>query len=411
MSGLRSEPTGAGARGSEVDGSEVGSLPGTMMPPQAGREVPRFAFRSPRVHLSATGIGVRVTAARWADGGLPAAAEAAFETARARGLPPLIVGALPFLPGQPGHLFVPERVTWMPPEGQTPADSARDLVPAEAGRGREPQPAVAPDPAFQRAVRRALSALDSKAIDKVVLSRQHRVALARGTRAQQVFARLSAANPSAYRFLMDLPEGAGTLVGASPELVLGAHGRAVIAEPLAGSLPRATDPAADAAAARRLQASAKDQAEHAWVADAVRAAFTRHADDVRTPPDGPALLATPTMWHLATRVTGQLQASSSPLALLTDLHPTPAIGGWPRAAALDLIDRLEPVSRGWFGGVIGWLDAEGRGEWALTLRCGVLAGGEATLFAGAGIVASSDPVAEDAEIRAKLRTFAAALTS
>jgi isochorismate synthase EntC len=130
------------------------------------------------------------------------------------------------------------------------------------------------------------------------------------------------------------------------------------------------------------------------------------------PPDvgEPDVVRFPTVSHLATRVRGVLRRPApSALALAGLLHPTPAVGGLPRAAALATIADLEGFDRGLYAGPVGWVDAAGDGEWAVALRGAQLDGPRARLVAGAGIVAGSDPEAEWAETEAKLRPMLAAV--
>ncbi|WP_345714200.1 isochorismate synthase, partial [Kineococcus glutinatus] len=218
--------------------------------------------------------------------------------------------------------------------------------------------------------------------------------------------------PAAHVLAVPVPAAPGGapswLVGASPELLLRRRGREVVSVPLAGSQPRSADPAVDAARARRLVASDKDRREHGFVVDAIVGALRPLCTDVRALP--PELLATPTVWHLATRITGRLRDGATTSAeLVAALHPTPAVAGTPRPAATALIAELEGFDRGCYAGAIGWQDTAGDGEWSVGVRCAELSGNRLRLFAGAGVVAGSDPEAELAETRAKLRTVAGAL--
>ena len=151
--------------------------------------------------------------------------------------------------------------------------------------------------------------------------------------------------------------------------------------------------------------SNKDREEHAIVVEAVAETLGAFCEELRWDPE-PVLLPTANVWHLSTRFRGVLRdAETSVLQLVGALHPTPAVGGWPREAALDAIQRLEPFERGSYAGPVGWIDAEGDGEWAIALRCAELSGDRAALFAGAGIVADSDPEAELDETERKFRAF------
>ncbi|GIH78895.1 isochorismate synthase [Planobispora longispora] len=209
-------------------------------------------------------------------------------------------------------------------------------------------------------------------------------------------------------FAAPLP-GGRTLIGASPELLVSRRGRTVISNPLAGSAARSADPAEDRRRAAALAASAKDLHEHRLVVEAVADALAPYCADLDVP-NGPELTSTETMWHLSTRVTGVLRDPDTPvLALAAALHPTPAVCGTPRLRARRAIEELEPFDRGFYTGLVGWTDAAGDGEWAVTIRCAEAAGRMLRLYAGAGIVPGSDPDKELAETSAKFRTMLRAL--
>ena len=142
--------------------------------------------------------------------------------------------------------------------------------------------------------------------------------------------------------------------------------------------------------------------------DMLRASLTPIVDELRIA-DMPSILPLPHLQHLVTPVTGTTRNEAGLLALAGRLHPTPAVGGTPRDVALGLIEEHEAFERGWYAGPIGWLGADGDGEMMVALRCGLVSGAHATLFAGCGIVADSDPVREWDESRLKLRTMTTAL--
>jgi isochorismate synthase len=198
-------------------------------------------------------------------------------------------------------------------------------------------------------------------------------------------------------------------VGASPELLVSRRGTEVRSNPLAGSAPRSGDAAEDRANAEALVASSKDREEHEIVVDAVAETLGPFCDELTWDPE-PILRETPNVWHLSTRFRGVLRAPApSALELVAELHPTPAVAGSPRDAALDAIAELEPFDRGRYAGPVGWVDASGDGEWAIALRCAELRGDRAVLYAGAGIVADSDPAKELDETERKFRAFLDAL--
>ena len=198
------------------------------------------------------------------------------------------------------------------------------------------------------------------------------------------------------------------LVGASPELLVRREGLEISCTPLAGSVPRAADPEEDARRAAGLQQSGKDLAEHAFVVEAIVHALKEVCVEIEYPAT-PELMSTDTVWHLATPIHARLADTAdgpSALRLAQLLHPTPAVGGVPTAAANAVIADLEGDLRDWFAGCVGWVDGNGDGEFAITIRAAVMDGPRLRLFAGAGIVAGSDPASEVRETGAKLATMA-----
>ena len=178
---------------------------------------------------------------------------------------------------------------------------------------------------------------------------------------------------------------------------------------LAGSIRRGKTPAEDARLGQTLLDSAKDRAEHAVVVRALGEALGETCDRLQVS-DTPSLLKLGHIQHLCTPITGHLANGHTLLDLVERLHPTPAVGGRPREAALRLIRACEGLDRGWYAGPVGWLDAQGEGEFAVALRSALLHGNTATLFAGCGIVADSDPEREYAESRLKLKPMLTALS-
>ncbi|MEZ0241292.1 MAG: isochorismate synthase MenF [Chloroflexota bacterium] len=199
-----------------------------------------------------------------------------------------------------------------------------------------------------------------------------------------------------------------TFLGATPERLVRTDGRSFETVAIAGSAPRGGSPAEDAALATGLLASEKDREEHAVVVDTLRADLASVAASLHVA-ETPAILPLRHVQHLVTPITGTTRDEAGLLALAGRIHPTPAVGGAPRDVALAMIDEHEAFERGWYAGPIGWLGADGDGELMVALRCGLVAGREAVLFAGCGIVADSDPAREWAESRLKLRTMIAAL--
>jgi isochorismate synthase len=260
---------------------------------------------------------------------------------------------------------------------------------------------------YRDAVRESIARIGRGSMRKVVLARTIEVTAERDFDPRLLAHRLRAVDPDAYSFAV--PTDGGVLVGASPELLVSRHGREVRSNPLAGSAPRSGDPEEDRANADALIESSKEREEHAIVVEAVVETLRPFCEEL-TWDDDPVLRETPNVWHLSTRFHGVLrEPSPTALDLVAALHPTPAVAGSPREAALTAISELEPFDRDRYAGPVGWVDADGDGEWAIALRCAELCGDRAILYAGAGIVAGSEPARELDETERKFRAFLDAL--
>lgn len=258
---------------------------------------------------------------------------------------------------------------------------------------------------WRRQVERTLAAIAEGHLAKLVLARTADVRADRPFDALHVLRRLRASYPGCAVFAVR--RGGSTFVGASPERLVAVDGDRLETAALAGTTGRGGGPAADHALAATLLASPKERAEHAHVVDDLRARLTPLCHDVRVA-DAPSILVTETVQHLLTPVTARLRAGIGMLDAVAALHPTPAICGAPRVAALAALRRHEHLARGWYGGGVGWVGASG-GEVSVALRAGLLRGRLATLYAGAGIVAGSRWEAELEETRLKLRPLLGAL--
>ncbi len=213
-----------------------------------------------------------------------------------------------------------------------------------------------------------------------------------------VLTRLAEAYPDTLVFSVD------GLVGASPETLASVRGRHVSLRVLAGSSGRGTNAEDDAEKARALATSQKDLDEHQFAVQSV--IHTLHSHGVRAVADDtPFQLKLPNLWHLATDVRAVLPQSCSCLQVIEALHPTAAVAGSPTADALRFIESHEGLDRGRYAGPVGWVDARGDGDWALALRCAQIDRGSHTItaYAGAGIVAESDPVKEHLETELKFQ--------
>jgi len=339
---------------------------------------------------------------------------------------PVAVVAIPFDDGDPIEATIPARTVVRREHGRTwQVDVVADGIGRpHASRDRwtgrttphaafeEIQLRPDPDPdEYAEAVERATKQIRSGKLRKVVLARTLLVDTGRELDPRQLLWRLRAVDPDCYAFAtpVSVPARGGTLVGATPELLVRRRGDLVEATPLAGSAPRHGDPARDRASAERLFGSDKDREEHAFVVEDVAHVIGAFCDDLEHPHE-PELLGTANVWHLATPFRGRVHdRQTSVLDLVAALHPTPAVCGTPREAAREALEELEPIDRGAYSGPVGWVDADGDGELAIALRCAEITGTTARLFAGAGIVADSVPEAEVDETERKFRALLDAL--
>lgn len=285
-----------------------------------------------------------------------------------------------------------------------------------APRLRRPQPSPAGATRYQAVVRRDAGTwrrMVERTLDDIAAGRLAKLVLARAAviRADRPFDplrvvhRLRAAYPACAVFAVRM--GGATFVGATPERLVRVDGGCLTTAALAGTTGRGAGPAADRALADALLASPKERAEHAHVVADLHARLAPVCHDLQLAAE-PSVLATETVQHLHTAVTARLRAGHGILDAVAALHPTPAICGAPRPAALRVLRAREGLDRGWYGGGVGWLDGEAA-EVSVAIRCALLAGRTATLYAGAGIVDGSRWDAELEETRLKLRPLLGAL--
>jgi menaquinone-specific isochorismate synthase len=263
--------------------------------------------------------------------------------------------------------------------------------------------------AFKISVERAVAAITDGGLEKVVLARDLVGELPADFDIRASLNKLADRFPTCWIYSVD------GLFGASPELLVRvAHGQ-VSARVLAGTAGRGTDPEVDKAISAALAASAKNTTEHAFAVDSLVQTLAPFCEHVDADPK-PFSLALPNLWHLASDVHGVLRDEASVLDLAAALHPTAAVAGTPRLEAQQLLAELEPFDRGRYAGPVGWIGADGDGEWAIALRgAQIEAGGQGGLrsiraFAGCGIVAGSEPDAELAETELKFSPIREALS-
>jgi menaquinone-specific isochorismate synthase len=262
-----------------------------------------------------------------------------------------------------------------------------------------------PGPRWEQAVAEAVTAIKAGSLRKVVLAQDLFATASDLIDVRALLRWLASRYPDCFTFACD------GMVGATPELLIRQTGRQVSALVLAGTTPRGGDPAEDEALGAALLASAKDTEEHAYAVASMREALEPLCDELDSQPR-PALIKLPNLQHLGTWVRGTLAVDGTPksaLGLAAAVHPTAAVCGTPTGTALELIRELEHMDRERYAGPVGWVDADGNGEWGIALRCAQLSGRTARLFAGCGIVAGSDPAAELAEAQVKFRPMRGAV--
>ncbi len=257
---------------------------------------------------------------------------------------------------------------------------------------------------YLAAVDTALTRIDEGALSKVVLARDKVGRLSPGADTAPALALLASGYPDCWTFAVD------DFLGSSPETLVGVKEGTVTARVLAGSAARGMDTATDQQASVDLATSAKDQDEHQYAVQSVLAALRPHSPGV-TASELPFTLRLPNLWHLASDVEGILADGSSSLDLIGALHPTAAVAGTPTESALAVIDELEPFDRGRYAGPVGWVGADGDGEWAIALRCAQITDDVVRAYAGAGIVAESVAAHELAETSLKFRPIIEAFSA
>ncbi len=259
---------------------------------------------------------------------------------------------------------------------------------------------------YQDSVRQALGRIAAGELSKVVLARDLTGTIPAGSDMRRLVRALSTGYPDTWAFAVD------GLIGASPETLVTVQQRTVTARVLAGTIGRGADADADTVASTHLASSTKDLDEHEYAVQSVLASLRPHTRALAAS-EQPFLLKLPNLFHLATDVEGELADGGSSLDLVGALHPTAAVAGTPTSAAITAIRELEPFDRGRYAGPVGWVDAAGNGEWAIALRCAQFTPAESdiavTAYAGAGIVAGSDPESELLETRVKFRPLVDAL--
>jgi menaquinone-specific isochorismate synthase len=344
------------------------------------------------------------------------------DSVKAPGSGPVLIGSIPFDSQEPHEFVLPKILVCKSEDGRCWV-TAVDIDESELAHVFESHvskafvssssttsssytvaPGVEID-TYLQAVTAARDAVRSGAITKAVIARDVVVTSTNPIDIRAVLLRLRSSFGTSYQFSID------GFVGASPELLVSILDGEVSSHPLAGTAPRTGDPTTDTEIATALLSSTKNQIEHRIVIDAVHDTLLPWCSYLDWEPEA-SIVAVANVQHLGTHMSGRL---SAPFLHVLDavyaLSPTPALGGFPRDKALQLISDVEGMSRGRYGGAVGWFDSQGNGVWAVAIRCAEYSNNNmnARLFAGGGIVADSDPHSELAETQAKLQAMLAAI--
>ncbi len=331
---------------------------------------------------------------------------------QASGSGPVLLGAIPF-DSNDEHDFILPHVSltksidgraWVTTVDDAEPSFVTPTEPPAAAASYSVRPGISVDH-YLEAVKQARDAVRNGSITKAVIARDIVITASAPIDVYAVLLRLRSSFGSSYRYLVD------NFIGASPELLVAVDNGAISSHPLAGTAPRTGDPQSDSALAEKLLSSEKNQIEHRVVIDMVHDTLLPFCSYLDWQPE-PSVMQVANVQHLGTLMQGML---SKPFMHILDaaimLSPTPALGGFPKQEALNLIKQYEGIDRGRYGGAVGWFDQKGNGAFAVAIRCAQLSPDRtsARLFAGGGIVADSEPAAELAETQAKFQAMLAAI--
>jgi len=262
---------------------------------------------------------------------------------------------------------------------------------------------------WDAAVRDALAAISEGRVSKVVLARTLDLITESRLDPVEVVHHLWQDNRGSQVFYFEPERGCG-LSGAAPETVTTVSGGQFHATAVAGTVARGETPGEQRQLAKRLLASEKEGAEHRFALEDMIARLGPLAHEIHAQPE-PHVLTLARLQHLETEIRARLPGRTSALKVLEALHPTPAVCGLPRDAALEFLAEKEPFERGWYAGPVGWFDLDGNGVFVPALRCAVVRDLRWRLFAGAGIVEGSDPGLEWDETSIKFEPMLRALAA
>ncbi|MBA2782635.1 MAG: isochorismate synthase [Rubrobacteraceae bacterium] len=278
-----------------------------------------------------------------------------------------------------------------------PEGTSRSLLPTPVLREDSPDLK-----GWRENVERAIGAFSEGRLGKVVLARRAEFGFDGDLDPTLLLESLRAATPDCFHFYAE-PEDGTAFLGASPERLFRREGRLVESEAVAGTRPRGASSADDEGLRDDLLHSAKDRVEHTYVSKGIREALGPLCEELEIE-DNVSEMKLARGMHLRSKVRGTLRDGVTDAGLLDAMHPTPAVGGYPRGEALERISALEPFDRGWYAGTVGWIGSDAS-DFAVGIRSGLVRGKTLALFSGAGIVAGSVPDEEWAEIEQKIGDF------
>ncbi len=260
---------------------------------------------------------------------------------------------------------------------------------------------------FMSSIREARERIKAGEFKKIVLAREVTMKLNGNPEATQMLNYLRREYPTCYTFMIRMNKYA-TFLGSTPEKLVALRSSFMLTDGLAGTISRGKTATEDTILERKLLQSEKDLSEHGFVVEAIGSRLRDVTHNI-TYPVQPGIRKYNNVQHLYTPITASLNKDVSPLEILEKLHPTPAVGGYPREVTLPHIQPLERIDRGWYAGPVGWLNTHGRGEFCVGIRSGLLIQNQARFFAGCGIVSDSDPETELQETNLKLIPMLSAL--
>lgn len=256
-------------------------------------------------------------------------------------------------------------------------------------------------------VNRAKNYIDEGRFDKVVLARELVIDLPKSVNDTHILHKLRRQYPDCYCFLIR-HDATSSFIGCTPERLASFQSNFILTEGLAGSISRGKTASEDAMLENNLLGSSKDLHEHEIVLSAIEQQLAPYSQSIKHP-EKPSVKKLSNVQHLYTPITATIHDGVSRTEVLKNLHPTPAVGGYPRTDAVKFIQQHEDFDRGWYAAPIGWINTSGNGEFAVAIRSGLIMENQVRFFAGCGIVQDSDPQKEWEETNMKFIPMLTAL--